>query len=489
MRWRRGPARARPGGRRAAATDRREQATGGRRTAPMVPRRARVPARRNVLPAASSGVLARRSPLVACGGGGSAASDEEAERAPAPDLRQPEGGAQRPAGPEDGPRRQAACQGVEGPVAMHLTGPVRQRRQEGRPPKFDFDAGPAHRRRALKAGAVSDGREGLPAPRRAAPTRSPDAVSEQPRRRGGQGRGQAADAQRPGPRPAPLAERRPRRGRGAPSAASRTVHITRRGRRQAASSSDLDKLLAARGRRGPAPARSAPDALLGQHARRARASPSDRADVDIWTGEARQDAAPRWPSSLDCSSARRAGRRAARMRFDLSVADLNQQQAIGPPADPRPLVRAGRGAAGLAAPAQAQSGGGRAVAARTARRPTPQAGRARLRPRRLEHDAASEPSLGRAALRALLGKCDRLLTQLAVPILPRRCPLRRFLKAFGWSVPAAVHPDRDRARARARRSRCIFFPPRRWASSRPPRSWAARRRSSPRARARASAAC
>ncbi len=40
---------------------------------------------------------------------------------------------------------------------------------------------------------------------------------------------------------------------------------------------------------------------------------------------------------FDPAKGEEAGRRPGTLRFDLTVADLNRRQAIGPPADPRPL--------------------------------------------------------------------------------------------------------------------------------------------------------
>jgi hypothetical protein len=49
------------------------------------------------------------------------------------------------------------------------------------------------------------------------------------------------------------------------------------------------------------------------------------------------------------------------MRLDLSIADLNRRQAIGPPADPRPLAELTAALSSFArSQAQAQSSGGSA---------------------------------------------------------------------------------------------------------------------------------
>ena len=245
--------------------------------------------------------------------------------------------------------------GITGPVAVHLSGPFDNGRA-GATPKFDFALDTRTGGSRLKAGAVSDGKKGyLRLEGRA--YMLPDAVFKQ-FSASGSGAGKAAG--RAGPTLSGLGLNPSRWLRdvhteeeatvgGAP-----TVHLTGKVDVERFVE-DLDKLLGATGGAGLTEA-LAPQALSGAQ-RKQFAKSIDRADVDIWTG-ARDKTLRRLAVVLHLDPAQGEGA-GGTMRLDLSVADLNRRQAIGPPADPRPLSELTAALSSFArSQAQAQSSAG-----------------------------------------------------------------------------------------------------------------------------------
>jgi hypothetical protein len=314
------------------------------------------PARRNVPPAVLA-TLALMLALVAgaCGGGGSDASDEEAAAL----LRQTFANQQAVRSGRLDLKMNLDAKGVEGveaPVAMRLTGPFDNGVKKGTRPKFDFDLTVRTGSASLKAGAVSDGRKGYL--RLAGRAYTLD---------GALGRGLTEAARKGGGGPTlsglGLDPRRwlsDVRAEGEETVAgSRTVHIS--GRVDVKKLvGDLDKLLDAAGGAGITGA-LAPDALSGS-GRDALTKAVDRADVDIWAGKA-DKSLRRLLVALQFGGDERSGT----LRVDFNVAALNQKQAIGPPANPRPLSelaaalaslasRQQQGQPGAAAEPQAQDG-------------------------------------------------------------------------------------------------------------------------------------
>ncbi|HEV8151884.1 MAG TPA: hypothetical protein VGP78_03080 [Solirubrobacteraceae bacterium] len=245
--------------------------------------------------------------------------------------------------------------GVTGPVAVHLRGPF----DNGRPgstPKFDFALDTRTGRSRLQAGAVSDGKKGyLRLSGRA--YELPDAVFRQFSSKGG-GAGKAAG--RAGPTLSGLGLDPTRWLRDVhteertSSGGDPTVHLT--GKVDVKRFvQDLDKLLGATGGAGLTEA-LAPQALSGAQ-RKTFAKAIESANVDIWTGT-RDKTLRRLAVVLHLKGPQGKGK-GGTMRLDLSVADLNRRQAIGPPADPRPLSELTAALASFArAQGQAQSSGG-----------------------------------------------------------------------------------------------------------------------------------
>jgi hypothetical protein len=290
--------------------------------------------------------------LASCGGGGS--SDAEAQAL----LRQTFTGQKEVRSGRLDLRMALDAQGlggVTGPVAVHLSGPF----DNGRPgstPKFDFALDTRTGRSRLRAGAVSDGKKGyLRLEGRA--YELPDAVFRQfSTKRGAAGKA-AGSA---GPTLSGLGldpsrwlrdvhtEERTTTG-GDP-----TVHLTGKVDVERFVQ-DLDKLLGATGGAGLTEA-LAPQALSGAQ-RKTFAKAIESAKVDIWTGT--RDKTLRRLAVVLHLKATKGKDRGGMMRLDLSVADLNRRQAIGPPADARPLSELTAALASFArSQGQAQSSGG-----------------------------------------------------------------------------------------------------------------------------------
>ena len=245
--------------------------------------------------------------------------------------------------------------GVTGPVAVHLRGPFDNGRA-GSTPKFDFALDTRTGRSRLQAGAVSDGKKGyLRLEGRA--YELPDAVFRQfSTKRGAAGKA----AGRAGPTLSGLGLDPSRWLRdvhteeGTSTSGDPTVHLTGKVDVERFVQ-DLDKLLGATGGAGLTEA-LAPQALSGAQ-RKTFAKAIDSADVDIWTGT--RDKTLRRLAVLLHLKAPEGKGKGGTMRLDLSVADLNRRQAIGPPADPRPLSELTAALASFArAQGQAQSSGG-----------------------------------------------------------------------------------------------------------------------------------
>jgi hypothetical protein len=293
------------------------------------------PARRNVLPAVF-GALALVAAGCGGGGGGSGASDEEAGAL----LRQTFANQQAVrSGRLDLKMDLDAkgVQGVQGPVAMRLTGPFDNGAKKGARAKFDFDLAVRTGGASLKAGAVSDGRKGYL--RLAGRAYTLD---------GALAKSLAGAASKGGGGPTlsglGLDPRRwlsDVRAEGEETVGgSSTVHIS--GDVDVKKLvGDLDKLLDAAGGAGITGA-IAPDALSG-NTRDALVKSVDRAEVDIWTGKA-DKALRRLLVALQFGADKQSGT----LRVDFKVAGLNQKQAIGPPANPRPLSELAAALAGLA---------------------------------------------------------------------------------------------------------------------------------------------
>ena len=236
-------------------------------------------------------------------------------------------------------------QGVTGPVAVHLTGPF-DNGTKGATPKFDFSLSTRTGDSRLKAGAVSDGKKGYLRLEGRAYT-LPDAVFDQFTKTGGKGAGKA------GPTLSGLGLDPTRwlsdvrRESGTSIGGAPTVHLT--GEVDVARfTKDLEKLLGATGGAGLTEA-LVPQALSGAQ-RDAFAKAIEDADVHIWTGE--RDKTLRRLAVVLKLKAAEGQDEGGTMRLDLSVGDLNRRQAIGPPADPRPLSEL---TAALSAFARAQS--------------------------------------------------------------------------------------------------------------------------------------
>ena len=290
--------------------------------------------------------------LGACGGGGG--SDAEAEAL----LRQTFTGQKEVRSGRLDLRMSLDAQGlggVTGPVAVHLSGPF-DNGPAGSTPKFDFALDTRTGKARLKAGAVSDGRKGYLRLEGRAYT-LPEAVFKQ---FSATGRSAGKAAGRAGPTLSGLGldpsrwlrdvhtEDRSSVG-GTP-----TVHLTGKVDVERFVQ-DLDKLLGATGGAGLTEA-LAPQALSGSQ-RQAFAKAIESADVDIWTGS--RDKTLRRLAVVLHLKPPKGKDKGGRMRLDLRVADLNRRQAIGPPADPRPLSELTAALSAFARnQAQAQSSGG-----------------------------------------------------------------------------------------------------------------------------------
>jgi hypothetical protein len=309
------------------------------------------PARRNALPAVLGALASMLALVVAgCGGGDSGTSDEEASAL----LRQTFANQQAVRSGRLDLRMDLDAKGVQGvqaPVAMRLTGPFENGAKKGARPKFDFDLAVRSGGASIKAGAVSDGRKGYL--RLAGRAYTLD---------GALAKGLAGAAGKGGGGPTlsglGLDPRRwlsDVRAEGEESVGgSPTVHIS--GDVDVKKLvGDLDKLLDAAGGAGITGA-IAPDALSG-NTRDALVKSVDRAEVDIWTGKA-DKALRRLLVALQFGADKRSGT----LRVDFKVAGLNQKQAIGPPADPRPLSELAAALAGLASRERQEQSGGDAQA-------------------------------------------------------------------------------------------------------------------------------
>jgi hypothetical protein len=226
-------------------------------------------------------------------------------------------------------------EGLGGPLAIHLTGPF-DNGAEGAIPKFDFDLDLRAGGTRLRAGTVSDGRKGYLRLQGRAYTLTDELFKQlAPRRKGGD-RGGAAGPTLSGLGVDPRRWLRDPHTEGEEQVGgAATVHIA--GDIDVSRFlGDLDKLLGRTGGLGLPGAGAA--GRLTETQRELLSKSIESAKADIWTGK--QDKAMRRFSVLvrfDPAKGKDAKGRAGTLRFDLTVADLNRRQAIGPPADPRPL--------------------------------------------------------------------------------------------------------------------------------------------------------
>jgi hypothetical protein len=226
-------------------------------------------------------------------------------------------------------------EGLGGPLAIHLTGPF-DNGAEGAIPKFDFDLDLKAGGTRLRAGTVSDGRKGYLRLQGRAYTLSDELFKQlaPPRKDGARGGASGPTLSGLGIDPRrwlrdPRTEGEEQVGGAATIHIAGDIDVSR-------FLGDLDKLLGRTGGLGLPGAGAAGTLTETQRELLSRSIKSAKAD--IWTGK--QDKAMRRFSVLvrfDPAKGKDAKGQPGTLRFDLTVADLNGRQAIGPPADPRPL--------------------------------------------------------------------------------------------------------------------------------------------------------
>jgi hypothetical protein len=221
------------------------------------------------------------------------------------------------------------------PLVAHVTGPF-QGTGKGRTPKFAFDLDLSSGGSTVKAGAISTGAKGyLTFAERAYAL--PDGAFGS-LGAGGSGNGLSLSALGIDPR---RWLRDARREGEEDVGGARTVHLAA-GVDVARLLADVDRLLAKAGSSGVTGATGAQvPASLDAATRRTIERSIRSAAVDVWTG--REDHTLR-RIAVDVRFDVPADERAkgsppqtGRVRFDLAFAELNREQAIGPPAHPRPV--------------------------------------------------------------------------------------------------------------------------------------------------------
>ena len=232
---------------------------------------------------------------------------------------------------------------LQGPLSIHLNGPF-QSQGTGKVPKFDFDVDFASRGSTLRAGAISTGDKGyLTLQDRAYQ------LSDQLFKRLEQSRKDALPAregsqQGPTLRALGIDPRRwlkdEHRDGEEDVGGVRTIHVSA-GIDVPRFLADVNTLLGKAGKLGVTGATNGVPSSLSAAQRDKIARSIKDAKVDVWTGK--DDKALR-RLAMDVrfdvpADARAKGtpEQKGRVRFELGIDDLNTPQAIGPPANPRPL--------------------------------------------------------------------------------------------------------------------------------------------------------
>jgi hypothetical protein len=234
-------------------------------------------------------------------------------------------------------------QSFQGPLAIHLAGPF-QSQGTGKVPKFDFDVAFATGGSTLRAGAISTGDKGYLTLQNRAYQLSDQLFKRLQQSRkaalpAGQAKQQAPTLQALGIDPRRWL-RNARRVGEEDAGGVRTVHLAA-GIDVPRFLADVNTLLGKAGRLGVTGATNGVPSSLTAAQRDKIARSIQDAKVDVWTGK--DDRALR-RLAIDVrfdvpADVRAKGTPAqkGRVRFELGIADLNKPQAVGPPANPRPL--------------------------------------------------------------------------------------------------------------------------------------------------------
>jgi len=248
----------------------------------------------------------------------------------------------------------------QGPLAIALDGPF-QSRGAGRMPKFDFDLDFTTGSSTLRAGAISTGDKGWLTLQDRAYTLSDELFGQLDKGRADATKGAdgSIDLKSLGVDPRRWLKD-PRREGEEQAGGVPAIHISA-GIDVPRLLTDVNSLLGKAAQLGVAGGGSQAPSGLDAKTRQKIAASVQRADVDIWTGaEDHQlrriavDVGFEVPEKLrDEGGAPQRGT----VLFDLTISELNREQAIGPPANPRPLSELTSALAELAAALQQEQAG------------------------------------------------------------------------------------------------------------------------------------